>query len=283
MMRLSLASLVLVAGCGGKFLEPSVLADLRVLAVEASPLEAGPGDRVTLRAVIYQPPGESLAGQRWTFCPFTAGATTAYRCALPACETELVVAADGGVAAEPVSLAAACAARLLADGGPSAALPAASIPSQVEGVFLATHRGSSGLERQTALPLPLWLAAPPPSRNRPPAIAGVSLGGEPLLPATPARTLAAGASAELRVQVDPQSLDTYADAAGRSRLEEPVVFFYTTAGRFSASLQSGTDVGVQLKLEQLEPGDDVALLYVVVRDGRGGQTAAGPFTVEISR
>jgi hypothetical protein len=88
-------------------------------------------------------------------------------------------------------------------------------------------------------------------------------------------------SFELRVLVDPSSLDEYQDTAGRDRVEEPLVSFYASAGRFEYDRDIGTDLSVTWTAERLEEGQVEAQLFVVVRDLRGGQVAAGPMTVPL--
>lgn len=273
-----LVAAILLAGCGADFLPPSVLADLRVLAVPATPLEAGPGETVTLRPVVFVPASEQLDAVSWTFCPFHLGSAAGYRCVVPACVTALTPAADGSVSADPSALAASCAA--------GAQLPAGgldAVPEQVEALFLGRYRSSAGLERQVALPLPLWLAGPPAARNRHPVVTGVELDGQPLQAGTPAREVQPDAELTLRVLTDPASMDPFVDEAGRERVEEALVSFYTTAGRLENDREVGLDASTTLKIEQLEPGQTEAQLYVVVRDLRGGQAVAGPFVVPIRR
>jgi hypothetical protein len=268
----------LLAACGDDFLPPSVLADLRVLAVPATPLEAGPGETVALRPVVFVPEDEQLDAVAWTFCPFHLGSSAGYRCVAPACETALPLAADGSVSAVPSALGASCAAGAqLPVGGLGA------VPEQVEALFRGRYRSSSGLERQVVLPLPLWLAGPPAQRNRHPAVTRVELDGQPLQVGTPAREARPDDELTLRVLTDETSMDPFVDEAGRQRVEEPLVSFYTTAGRLGSDREAGADARTTLRLEQLEPGQTEARLYVVVRDLRGGQAAAGPFVVPIRR
>jgi hypothetical protein len=59
--------------------------------------------------------------------------------------------------------------------------------------------------------------------------------------------------------------------------------YYATAGRLSADRATGVDTAVDLEAIDLEEGQTGADVYVVVRDLRGGQALAGPFTVPILR
>jgi len=280
MRALTILLLPLLAACGDDFLPASYLADLRVLAVEATPLEVGPGEPVTLRPVLHLPAGEQLTLQRWTFCPFSLGSSAGFRCALPACETTLTVAADGSVTAQPSVLAGACAAKLGAGAGPGAPT-LEELPESTETVFSGTYRSSAGTARETVMRLPLYLTGPPAGRNRPPAITRVTLGGQALQAGTPFRAVQPDEELELGVEVDPASLDAFVDEAGRQRTEEALISFFTTAGRFEYDREAGTSVTNTFKAEKLEAGQTEALIYVVARDLRGGQTVAGPFTVPI--
>lgn len=280
MRALPILLLPLLAACGDDFLPASYLADLRVLAVEATPLEVGPGEPVTLRPVLHLPAGEQLTLERWTFCPFSLGSAVGFGCALPACETTLTAAADGSVTARPSDLAGACAAKLAASAGPGAPT-LDDVPSSAETVFRGTFRSSAGTARDAVMRVPLYLTGPPPARNRQPVVTRVSLAGQALQVGTPFRAVQPDEELELGVEIDPASLDPYVDEAGRQRTEEALISFFTTAGRFEYDREAGTSVTNTFKVEKLEPGQTEALIYVVARDLRGGQTVAGPFTVPI--
>ena len=114
---LAAGALALSAGCAMDFDPVSLLTETRVLAVEVSPLEVGPGERVRLTPRVFVPAGSTTATTAtWSFCPFTAGARAGYACALPACETPLTGGADGALDADPTALALACIEKLTASG-----------------------------------------------------------------------------------------------------------------------------------------------------------------------
>jgi hypothetical protein len=270
------------SACDDSFLPPSYLHDLRVLAVVSTPLEAGPGESVTLRPSLYLPPGETLASSRWSFCPYQLGSEAGNRCVDPRCESELPIEADGSIRSEPISLAVACALTL----GLTAPSTGTSVPSEpIEAVFRGEYRSSSGLSREAVMRLPLHLLTPPAARNRPPAIASVRLGGEelPIAGGRLSRAARAGDELELEVAVEPGSMDRYLDATGRERTEEPVISFFTTAGRLEHDRLAGLTATTIWRAAELEPGQDRAALFLVVRDLRGGQTVAGPFELSIAR
>jgi hypothetical protein len=279
-MRRSVAAALLallLGGCASDFLPASYLNDLRVLAILADPLEVGPGQQVALRPAVYLPPGAAISSQRWTFCPLSAGSVSGYSCAVPQCQVDLPFAADGSTAADPSALAQQC---LAAAGG---SLPAA-LPETVEVTFAYQVASTQGQSRQAVLQLPLWTQGPPPDPNRPPVIERVEIGGVPVFPAPGAPApLPAGAAVAVHVVIDPASVQTYLDAAGTALTETMTASYYATAGRLSADRATGVDTAVDLEAIDLEEGQTGADVYVVVRDLRGGQALAGPFTVPILR
>jgi hypothetical protein len=273
---LSLA--VFTAGCGDDFLPPSYLDGLRVLALVSDPVEAGPADEVTITPAAYLPPDETLSDESWTFCPFSLGPTTGYECALPACETPLTPEADGSVRAAPGALALQCAASL----GGGDGVPA-EIPEKADVYFRYQATSSSGETREAVLKLVLWTQGPPPAPNGPPLIESVALGGQGLLPGESADPVAEEEEALLVVRIDPDSLDPFEDQAGRSRTEESLLSFYTTAGRFEFDRVIGEEASIVWKAEKLEPGQTRADIWVVARDLRGGQAVFGPVFVPLLR
>jgi len=278
--RASLLALLVTASCGADFAPRSVLQDLRVLAILAAPLEVGPGESVTLRAVTVPPPGGSLAKQRWTFCPFSIGASAGYACAAPQCEIELAPAADGSVTASPTVLAQQCLAALQAGGGLPTGIPA-QLPAKVELIFKYVVSGSDGSSREAVQRVPFYTAGPPAVRNQPPVIQRVEIGGQPVAENGVGPALAPGAQVEVLARLAPASAESYVEEDGRPLVETLVVSFYTTAGRFDFDRASGPDAGVVLKHEKIDAGTLEARLWVVARDLRGGQAVAGPFRVPL--
>jgi hypothetical protein len=270
----------LAAGCGSDFAPPSLLDDLRVLAILAEPLELGPGDEVTLRPVIYAPPGDALTGLAWSFCPFDLGPQSGYACAAPACEHALTPEVDGSVRAAPGELALACLEELGASGEPPPGLP--SEPPEVLDVrFQLALTSASGDSREAVLRVPLWTRAAPASPNRAPALAGVEWDGAPAAPGELLGPAAEGDERELRVRVDPASLDSYLGPDGEPVLEEPLVSFYATAGRFAWDRDVGQELAVTWTAERLPPELGEAEVWLVTRDLRGGQAVDGPFRVPL--
>jgi hypothetical protein len=275
-----LAALALAAAaCAPRFPPRSAIFDLRVLAILASPLELGPGESVTLRAVVVAPEGETVASESWSFCPFSAGASVGYACAVPACEVPLPPAADGSVTADPSALALQCLASL--GGG---ALPSgvpSQLPAVVDVVFRYRARGSAGEDREAVQLVPLHTGAPPAQRNQPPRITEVAVAGEslPRAGATAAAALEPGGGLEVRVRTDPG--EAYVDSLGRALQESIVVSFYATAGRVAAARAGGPDGAATLQHEEVPAGATRADVWLVARDLRGGAAVAGPFAISI--
>lgn len=278
MTRLVPAALLLLAlaGCADEFTPASVLEDVRVLALLADPLEAGPGDEVAVLAVLYEDPADPVTAEAWSFCPLTTGAQGGFRCVLPACETSLGGARTAQ--ANPYALAEAC---LLLAGG---SLPdgTSEVPAEVESVFRYRVETAGGRAREAILRLPL-LAAPPAERNLPPVVTGVTVGGLPATPGTVAGTLPAGGAIAIAVEIDPASAQTYVDEAGRTLTESIVVSFFTTAGRFTEERGSAPRATTELEAKELPAAATEAAVFVVARDLRGGQAALGPYLVTIAR
>jgi hypothetical protein len=114
-------------------------------------------------------------------------------------------------------------------------------------------------------------------------IDSVEVAGRALWPGETADPVAEGGQAQVRVRIDPDSLDPFIDDAGRSRTEEAILSLYTTAGRFEFDRIAGEDATVTWRAEKLEPGQAQADIYVVARDLRGGQAVFGPVFVPLLR
>jgi hypothetical protein len=270
----ALLSALVVTGCTNDFAPQSDLLGLRVLALVADPLELAPGQPVTIRPKDYVPPGASIAAQRWTFCPLSAGSVTAYACAVPQCQVELTPAPDGSVTANPTELIVRC---LGASGG---TIPA-DLPAQISTVFVYQVTTADGMSRQAVLQIPQWTRTPPPDPNLPPVILGVEIGGVPAKVGIPSPPLSTNGTLPVRLLIDQASVQTYVNAAGVTQTETMTGYFYSTAGRFSNGLTTGVDTSVNLEGTNLLPGQDHAEVWVVALDLRGGQAVAGPFTVPI--
>lgn len=275
----------LSAGCAMDFAPPSLLltTEVRVLAVEVSPLDAEPGEQVTATPRLFVPSGLTAAAPTWRFCPLSAGARAAYACVVPACETRLQPGPDGSVSLDPTALALACVETLAgAQPGTGGAAPG-MLPEVVEMILSLDLEVRPGVVQTSIARLPYYPGGAPRPRNRAPVIAGIDVGGVAASTTSAAAPVAEGAQVTWVVRTDPSSLDAYVDALDRPQIEEPIVSFYSTAGRFDSDRASGVAAENVLEASELAAADREAMTYVVVRDGRGGQAIAGPFTLPITR
>jgi hypothetical protein len=238
---------------------------------------------------------------RWTFCPFSLGASTAYACAVPQCEVPLTPAADGRVTLQPVALALDCLRDPLVVLPPD--LAGGGLPPRVE--VLIRYRlvdpslpAPDQLLREAVLRLPVWTVAPTEALNTNPGFGSPAVEvdhGEPTrcdtsdLPhCTSAGTLAPGAPLAIQATVDPTTIQSYA-VGDRTAAEAFTLFFFTTAGRFKDARGSVTanapTTGTELRYEEITvtaPPITQALLWVVLLDLRGGQAVEGPFLVTLT-
>lgn len=318
---LTLASAALLAGCATDFVPGSVIVDRRVLALVTSPPELDgtvPGATATVVAVEAAPvPPPPLAAEhtlerRWSFCPFSTGASGGYACAIPACEVPLTPGPGGEVTVAPVALATAC----LAD--PAVVLPpelaGGALPPTVEVLvryrLVDHHAPAAGpalpdvVLREAVQRIPVWTVAATRPLNGNPAFAGpaVLLDGAEATPCpdlsptglaacASSGTLARATALHLEAYVTPASFERY-PAADRTVAEAISLSFFTTAGRFTEGLGAPplpaegqvTPVSTDTRLEHLEvpPGTSSALLWVALRDLRGGQAVAGPFKIDVA-
>ena len=270
-------ALLVVAGCKNDFSPQSDLLGLRVLALRARPLELAPGESVTVQATSYVPAGATVLSERWTFCPLSAGAVAAYACAVPQCEVELTPAPDGTVTANPTEIIAACL------GFPVGTIPP-GVPDQILTVFRYRIATDLPASRDAVLQIPQWTRRPPPDPNLPPVIDQVLIGGRVVwengAPVGVPPLLPPNGLLPVELRIDPASVQTYTDAAGVLQTETMTGYFYTTAGTFSAGITTGVDTINDLEGTNLVAGQ-IAKVWIVALDLRGGQAVAGPIDVTV--
>ncbi len=280
-MLIVVATGLFLGSCGNDFLPPSYLNDLRVIALVPDPVEARAADEVSLTPHLYLPQDDSLTGEVWKFCPFSLGPTSGYKCAVPACETELFPEPDGSVRATPGTLAVQCVTEL--GGGDNPEGVPFEIPEHIDVYFNYRVISSSGQARDAVFKQVLWTQGSPPAPNGSPLFESVEVGGLTVSPGETADPVAENVEVEFRVRIDPDSLDNFIDDSGRSRTEEVIVSFYTSAGRFEFDRSSGVDISQKWEAKKLEPGQTRADVYLVARDLRGGQAVFGPVFVPLLR
>jgi hypothetical protein len=305
---------LLLAGCSQDFVPGSVIENRRVLALIADPPELDgtqPGAAATVRAVEAQPldqadpPAGTALERRWSLCPFSLGARAGYACALPQCEVPLVPDAGGAVTVRQTDLVALVTTCLQAPGTvPPPGLGDGTFPAVSE--VLVRYRlvevtpaaaAPEVLLREAVQRIPVWTQPPTRPLNSPPAFAApaVTVDGVAALPcadptaagvaACPkAGTLTPLAPLSVVARVDPATIEDY-PAGERIATEAFNLTFFTTAGRFDYEAASASRDqpagGVLLEPEAVPPGTADALLWVVLRDLRGGEAVAGPFRIGV--
>jgi hypothetical protein len=277
---LSFAMMVTLAGCEAEDFPVSYLNNLRLLAIEARPLEAGPDESVIFVPKIYLPPDETLSLIQWSFCPFSPGAVAGYVCAIPQCEETLVAEDDGSLVVNPHALILGCI-NSLADISEQAPGIPEELPQSVEVLFSLILETDSGFRRQSVFLFPVYLLDIPEVRNSQPKIDRIEINGQRVEQNQVVGSLAENEELDFRVVVDPASLDVYSNPLEQKLSEEVIVSYYSTAGRFAWERDDGLDVQVKFKAEKLEPDQIEAGLYAVIRDLRGGQTVFGPVWVPL--
>jgi hypothetical protein len=274
-------ALLLVAGCKNDFAPQSDLLAMRVLAIQADPLELLPGEDVRVQARNYLQ--SDVAEVEWTFCPLSAGAVSAYACAVhgPRCEIHFTPAPDVPVVTNPTANILDCLASL---GVTAPVLPPSS---QVLTVFRYRAVTTAGAVREAVLQVPQWIGAPPSGweRNIPPGIQEVLVGGVQVwagghATGTPP-SLPVNGTLPVQLVIDPATVQNYVDAAGGAQTETMTGYFYTSGGTFSAGITTGVNTTTNLEGTGILPGQSTAEVWVVAVDLRGGQTVAGPINVPI--
>lgn len=310
----ALAAGLLLASCTMDFVPGSVIENRRVLALIADPPELDgtrPGAAATVRAIEAQPldqpdpPAGTTLERRWSLCPFSLGARAGYACALPQCEVPLVPDAGGAVTVAQAELIALVTSCLQAPGTvPPPGLGDGTFPAVSD--VLVRYRlvevtpaaaVPEVLVREAVQRIPVWNQPPTRALNTLPAFAAVAVTvdgvtAQPCLDPTAAGvgacskagTLASVAPLSIVAAVDPASMEDY-PTGERTATEAFGLTFFTTAGRFDFDTGSATrdqpSASVKLELKEVPATTRDALLWVVLRDLRGGEAVAGPFRLGV--
>jgi hypothetical protein len=124
------------------------------------------------------------------------------------------------------------------------------------------------------------------------AASPVTVGGAAAVPCDPADlpaclpagTLSGAAPLLVEATVDRRTIQDYL-VGDRLTPETFSLSFFTTAGRFDFERANATREqptgSVQLKHDKVPAGTTQALLWVVLRDLRGGQAVAGPYLLTV--
>jgi hypothetical protein len=279
------------AGCGDPFRSVSELDETpQVLAVRAEPPELGPGEEVTLDALVHWPGGQPLLF--WLVCIPNIGES------FTTCLQN-----QFGQLAEPPSCQAEPGARFCVAGvGPSATyrVPQGVFPDDGEThTFFVNMLATSGVEGLEGCAETLSGGAPSEDcllslkrvvvtysdgRNVNPLVSHMTLDGSALAPGQAALVEQAGAGTddlafEIGVALDPASVDELFPQ-GEPPLEFTlVVSWFTDCGRLGVESSflacwpevDGGGPGCETPEVRWKPGSSgLCSVHAVVRDGRGG-------------
>jgi hypothetical protein len=91
-----------LGGCGGNFDSPTLLTKLRLLALQAEPVNPATGDATTITPLVYSPSSATAAlGFSWSWCPLLGQANDGYVCPISHDDAGALLAAAGVTAPLP--------------------------------------------------------------------------------------------------------------------------------------------------------------------------------------
>jgi hypothetical protein len=89
-----------LGGCGADFDSPTLLSKLRLLALQAAPVNPGEGDTTTLTPLVYSPTGDPMQFD-WSWCPLLGQANDGYLCPISYDDAGAMLDAAGVTAPVP--------------------------------------------------------------------------------------------------------------------------------------------------------------------------------------
>jgi hypothetical protein len=277
-----------LTACSGDFDPFNRVTELRVLAVQSEPAAPAPDETSVLTPLVYTPPGETVTGYAWSWCPFADGAT----CLLP--EAELRAAAgEAGAAIPPYDLGT----------GPTASFPHTIPVALLDALCEGTTQQPAVVDCEGGFPVTvhvrvttatttvdtvrtLRLRRPGDPANANPVIDGITVvdgAGEHPVDDTPTLTLPREAETELRLAVRAEMAESYPgfdlDDRPITARERLIFTWFVESGDTDAE-RTGFIDGVEPLEDAVgnlwEPAPvvdyprDTARLIVVVRDDRDG-------------
>ena len=84
-----------LAGCGASFDSPILLSKLRLLALQAMPVNPAQGETTTMTPLIYSPSDTALE-LSWSWCPLLGQANDGYVCPISYDDASTALAAEIG-------------------------------------------------------------------------------------------------------------------------------------------------------------------------------------------
>lgn len=279
-----------LTACSGDFDPFNRVTELRVLAVQSEPVAPAPDETTVLTPLVYTPPGETVTGYAWSWCPFAEGAT----CLLS--EAELRAAAgEAGAAIPPYDLGT----------GPTASLPHTIPVGLLDALCDGTPEQPAVVDCIGGFPVSvsvtvttatttvvtvrtLRLRRPGDPANANPTIDGITVidgSGEHAVDDTPTVTLPRDVETALRVSVRPEMAESYPGFDLDDRpitARERLIFTWFVESGDTDYQRTGFIDGIEPLEDAVanlwepapvaEYGRDTARLIVVMRDDREGVT-----------
>ena len=91
-----------LGGCGGGFDSPTLLTKLRLLALQAAPVNPAQGDTTTITPLVYSPSSATAALEwSWSWCPVLGQANDGYVCPVSYDDASVLLASAGVTAPLP--------------------------------------------------------------------------------------------------------------------------------------------------------------------------------------
>lgn len=260
-----LCVLFLLAGCESNFVPRTLVDDYRVFGVVTEPPATDPYSTVEL---TVKDTGQTGVTYEWTLCPVAIGALLNFACLAPELEEVFVtdtprLTVDFGPAGIDLLGTLVEWFSAQSEGGECDADCMALAMDRVLDVQF-TVESKQGEEVLFTTVRTVRVQADGQALNTNPVIESLAVDGvaegDPVAP---------GAELIVRVDLAPESLQTFARANGEMETEEGQVSWYATAGEFDATFTFGTAHENRLVLPNDLEGEGIRL-FVGARDGRGG-------------
>ena len=274
---------------------PSIVRDLRILAISAEPADLVMGETMAFEALVTNP-ADSEVSYAWEWCPFTEGADAFYDCPVDEENPEIAELFDLGT--EPTAALDSLTASLVVAGicealeeglddlgEYEALLDYIDLPDCELGmdVTIRLTVSADSVERIAIKRVFIWMSDPEElQRNRNPVIESIEV-DETALAADAIFEAQATQELEWYVDVPADSLESYllrSEPTGNERRETITYDFYTTRGTWEEDKEWGSfadddyimreEAGKAVLRLDHTPGGEVFNTHFVVRDDRGG-------------
>jgi hypothetical protein len=282
-----------LAGCGADFDSPAQLSRLRVLALQATPVNPAEGETTTLTPLVYSPSG-AAPELAWSWCPLLGQGNDGYTCPISYDDANALLSTAGSTAPLPsFDLGAAPTATFTNRFPPDllAALCRAGVDGQTvdcrDGfpirVSVRATQGSATQQATTVIRLPIATGA---VSNTNPVLGGLSVdlaSGPQLLDDAGSTQVPRLRETLLHVAVDELQAETYVgsdlDGGAATRRETLLFTWFTELGDFDNHRTLFIDGANALEAAAADKWKPPATrkdarsssrLIVVVRDDRGG-------------